>query len=398
MYPDFSYLFHKWFGTDPDNWLSLIKTFGFFLAMAFVAAGIVVHKELRRKAADGLLKGSLVRTTVGAQPTLAEAFFPGLLGFFLGYKIPYIISNLAVFKADAASIILSPSGNFLGGIIGALLIGAFWYWDRKRLVLDTPKVVESTVYPHDKTGDLIIAAAISGIIGSKLFAIVDPEIWPEFVADPVGTFFSGSGMAFFGGLIGGFLFIFWYCKRKKIAVIHIMDAAAPALILAYGVGRLGCHFSGDGDWGIVSELANKPAWMSFLPDWLYAYDYPNNVINSKGHEFLMIEGCEARYCTKLSPMVYPTSVYEFLMALVIFAILWSIRKRVQIAGGLFSIYLIFVGIERFFIERFRVNESYNSFGVDLTQAEIIALILIVLGIGFGLLVRQRHKAGKPILF
>ena len=129
------------------------------------------------------------------------------------------------------------------------------------------------------------------------------------------------------------------------------------MLIAYGIGRLGCHFSGDGDWGIVN-LATNPG---FLPDWLWAYDYPNNVIDSRQSDpvtgllntaqIAQIPECTYRYCSKLAQPVWPTSVYEFFMMMILGGTLWVIRKRVKIAGMLFFMYLILNGFERFWIEK-----------------------------------------------
>jgi len=146
-------------------------------------------------------------------------------------------------------------------------------------------------------------------------------------------------------------------------------------MLAYGIGRMGCQFSGDGDWGI-NNLAPKPEWMSFLPDWTWSYTYPNNVINAG----VPIDGCIGNYCHELMYPVYPTPLYEIIMALGLFAFLWSIRKRISAPGMLFGIYMIVNGLERFFIEKIRINTNYTIFGKEITQAEIISFALIITGI------------------
>jgi len=158
------------------------------------------------------------------------------------------------------------------------------------------------------------------------------------------------------------------------------------MILGYGIGRIGCQVSGDGDWGIVNS-APKPGWLSWAPDWLWAYDYPNNVNQVTGPSADTLGmpitdptvPCFDGYCTHLVPSVFPTPVYETLMALVIFGILWSLRKRIQVPGVIFSIYLIFNGIERFFIEKIRVNNKFDFLGMKATQAEMIAVIFILIG-------------------
>ena len=163
-----------------------------------------------------------------------------------------------------------------------------------------------------------------------------------------------------------------------------MDSIAPSLIIAYGIGRIGCHVSGDGDWGITN-LAAKPEWMSFLPDWIWAYTYPNNVINAG----IPIEGCTGRYCMELANPVFPTPLYEIAMAGIIFLILWTIRRKITTAGVLFFVYLTLNGIERFFIEKIRVNTKYDILG-GITQAEIISSLLILIGIiGCAILLKNR---------
>ena len=146
--------------------------------------------------------------------------------------------------------------------------------------------------------------------------------------------------------------------------------------------RLGCHFSGDGDWGIENTAA-KPNLMSIFPDWIWSYDYPNNVIN----EGIRIQDCMySDYCYKLATPVFPTPIYEFLLCLGIFGLLMYIRKKIKLTGFIFISYLFFNGIERFTIELIRVNETYNLFGTLITQAQIISTLFILTSfIGFGIL-------------
>ena len=133
--------------------------------------------------------------------------------------------------------------------------------------------------------------------------------------------------------------------------------------------------------------------MFFLPDWMWAYDYPNNVIDSGSSAHVTIDNCTWRYCTKLSPKVYPTSVYEFIMATGLGGFLWAIRKKVTIPGMLFCIYLIFNGLERFWIEKIRVNDEIPLLGMNPSQAEIISFLLFFTGIMGCIIVYQRSR--KP---
>jgi prolipoprotein diacylglyceryltransferase len=173
---------------------------------------------------------------------------------------------------------------------------------------------------------------------------------------------------------------------------HLSDAAAPGLILAYGIGRIGCQVSGDGDWGIANT-APKPGWLSWLPDWLWAYDYPNNVNYDANYPQYLGElndtnvlpitdpnvPCFEGYCTHLDPMVFPTPVYETMMATGIFLFLWMMRKRLAIPGLMFASYLMLNGIERFFIEKIRVNNKFDLLGIQATQAEVIAVLFFLVG-------------------
>ncbi len=221
---------------------------------------------------------------------------------------------------------------------------------RKRLV---------EVSPSHLVGTMTVLAIVSGFGGAKLFHIL--ENLDVFVADPLGMIFSKGGFTFYGGLIVGAIVIARYVKKKGLSVPKVADAIAPGLMLGYGIGRIGCHLSGDGDWGIASNIAAKPG---FLPDWLWAESYTNNILGID---------------LSAAP-VYPTSIYEFVAASLLFALLWKLRGHRHLAGWLFWTYITLNGLERFFIEKIRVNNRFDVFGITMTQAEIIAFLLMVVGI------------------
>jgi prolipoprotein diacylglyceryltransferase len=147
-------------------------------------------------------------------------------------------------------------------------------------------------------------------------------------------------------------------------------------MLAYGVGRLGCHFSGDGDWGIV----NTSEAPSYIPSWFWGYKYPHNVLG----EGVPIPDCDPdiwrKFCFELAEPVYPTPLYEFLMCMGLFVLLMLIRRRISTPGVLVSIYLMLNGIERFAIESIRVNSKYHIGTFGFTQAQLISTLLFILGI------------------
>ena len=370
MYPDLSYLFHDLFGTATDNWLSIFKTFGLMVALAVLTAAFLLKKELQRRAEIGQFQGVPAKIISNAPLSMQDYVLNAIFGFIVGFKLVYIAQNLEAMQADPGGIVISGKGSWLGGIIGAGLLTAYYFYlDAQRKKQGTREELK-TLYPHDRIMDISTVAVISGIIGAKLFTVIEQP--QAFLADPMGQLFSGDGWTIYGGLIGGFVGVYILLRRKAIPVLPVMDAVAPALIVSYGVGRMGCHLAGDGDWGIVA--APQPDWW-FLPDWLWAQDYPRNVLN-RGVE--MAE-CVGKYCSHLPEPVYPTSVYETTMAFTIGLVLWGLRKKTTPWPGLlFAIYLIFNGAERFLIEGIRVNDRHEGLG-GFTQAEFIALILLGIG-------------------
>ena len=368
MYPNLYYAFKDIFGADLPG-LKLVNTFGFFVAIAFLAAAWVLTLELKRKQQQGLFEHTEETIVIGAKASFGELFVNFLLGFIFGYKI---IGAFTVADAlnDPQSFILSSRGNLLIGLLtGALFAGLKW-WEKNRQKLDKPETRTIRIWPHDRVGDLVIFAAVFGFLGAKIFHNL--ENWNEFVKDPIGSLVSFSGLTFYGGLICAGIAIIYYAKAKKIKVIHLADAMAPALMLAYAIGRIGCQVSGDGDWGIPNI---RPKPFSWLPDWMWAYRYPHNVIS----EGVPIRGCVGQYCNQLGIPVYPTPLYEVMMCFVLFLVLWFIRKRIRLAGQISGLYLIFNGMERFFIEHIRVNTKYEFLPFKPTQAEIISLLLVAAG-------------------
>ena len=276
MFPNLSYLFAKLFGTPVDNFFSIFQTFGVFLTLAFLASAYVLFLEFKRKEQEGSLKGMKEKEIIGEGPQLSSILTNVVLGFVLGAKLAYILMHFPEFKDNAASVVLSMKGSFIWGLLGAIIMGGFKYWEDSKSKLTKPLQREKMVYPHQRIGDITILAAITGLLGARLFSIL--ENFGDFIKDPIGQLFSGSGLTIYGGLILAFVSVYYYVYKKGMKPIHVMDAAAPALIIGYAVGRLGCHLSGDGDWGLPNTM-EKPAWFIF-PEWLWAFDYPHNVIDS----------------------------------------------------------------------------------------------------------------------
>lgn len=213
------------------------------------------------------------------------------------------------------------------------------------------------VSPSVLAGTLAVLAAVAGVFGAKLFTILGAP--SAFLLDPAGMLFSTGALTFYGGLIVATGVIVWYIRQQGLNVLPVLDAVAPGVMLGYGIGRIGCHLAGDGDWGIAANMAAKP---DVLPTWLWAETYPNAIAGPPAQP------------------VYPTPIYEFLAALLLCGVLWGVRRHSHRAGWLFSLYLVFNGVERFLIEKIRVTQEYDLFGVAATQAEIISVLLFGLGL------------------
>lgn len=384
MYPSLGDLVKDLFGVN-ISFLYIFQMFGLMMAISFLAAAWLLSKELKRKEKQKLFSPVVRKYLVGAPASAFELIVNGLIGFILGFKVVGIFLGLESFIYNPQHFIFSWQGNWLGGVAVAAVFVYLRYAEKQKKKLPEPKWETVTLYPHQLVGDITIYAAIAGLIGAKIFDNL--EHIDTFLQDPVGSLLSFSGLTFYGGLIVGTIAVIIYCRRNNFSVIHFSDAAAPSLILAYAIGRIGCQVAGDGDWGI-ENTSPKPAWLRFMPDWFWSYTYPHNV-NGEG---VPIPGCVGRHCMELPVPVYPTPVYETLMCLLIFFFLWSIRKRLKVPGMLLSVYLVLNGIERFLIEQIRVNARYHFFGISPTQAEIIALAMIVTGIGLAVYFSRRNKS------
>jgi phosphatidylglycerol:prolipoprotein diacylglycerol transferase len=206
--------------------------------------------------------------------------------------------------------------------------------------------------PGDWAYEGVFAALAGGLIGARLYWLVENiDSSDGFFS----TLFSGSGLTWYGGAIGGALGVILWAKWRDYLNLKLADVAAPALAAGYAIGRIGCQLSGDGDYG-------KP-W-----DGPWAMGYPDGVVP-----------------TPPGVTVHPTPVYETLVMGFGAFILWRLRDRFRF-GILFAIYLVYAGTERFLVEFLRTNETGL---LGLTEAQFLSLAMIVAGLTWILAVYRR---------
>jgi phosphatidylglycerol:prolipoprotein diacylglycerol transferase len=219
--------------------------------------------------------------------------------------------------------------------------------------------------PPDWAYEMTFAALFGGLVGSRAYYIV--QNYDQIKGDVIGSVFSGSGLVWYGGLLGGTVAVVLWARWRGLLGVALLDLAAPALALGYAIGRIGCQVSGDGDYG-------RP-W-----DGPWAMAYPHGTVPT-------------------DTPVHPTPIYETLaMGLAAWA-LWRARDALR-PGALFAVYLVLAGAERFLVEFVRRNEVV---GLGLTAPQFESLGLLVAGLVWlavlarrGGLRRQGAPAGRPI--
>ena len=216
-------------------------------------------------------------------------------------------------------------------------------------------------YNPELASTLIFAAAIGGLLGARVLFLF--EEWESFVRSPWDFIFSGAGFTWYGGMLGGALAVTWVVRRKGIPWLKAADISAPALAIAYGIGRIGCHVAGDGDWGTVTDVPWGVEYTRAIIGWVHPYTgmpYPPGT------------------------RVHPTPIYEFIESVVVFGILWTLRKKEHQDGTMFWLYLVLSGLARFIVEFWRVNPAI---GWGMTEAQWFSLIFVALGLWQTLRVR-----------
>ncbi|MDZ7268887.1 MAG: prolipoprotein diacylglyceryl transferase [candidate division KSB1 bacterium] len=232
--------------------------------------------------------------------------------------------------------------------------------------------------PKDDAGLLVLAAFLGGMIGAKLYFLIEhPYLLKE---DFWGNVFSGAGLVWYGGFLGGLVAGVALSWRRKLPVLQVADLFAPVLALGQAFGRMGCFLSGDGDYGPPSDLP-------------WAMRFSNGVVPTRNNPELQNLYAQMHPGAPIPAdiAVHPTMLYDLLILLVSFAILWRLRRRPWPSGRHFALYLVLIGSGRFFTEFWRMTPKHH-FGL-LSDAQLISLLLILAGVVV-LLVRRGQPAFK----
>jgi phosphatidylglycerol:prolipoprotein diacylglycerol transferase len=206
-------------------------------------------------------------------------------------------------------------------------------------------------------GDMIFGAVVGGLLGAKLYFVVVLGHWDSL--------FARGGFVFWGGLIGGTVGVLLIAWRKRVPLWRVAEVGAPAVAAAYAIGRTGCWAVGD-DYG---HPWNGPLAVQF------PQGAPASTAGIMAREFNVTLPPGTDPNTVLA--VHPTQLYEVTLALIMFGVLWRLRRHQHAEGWLIGVYLVLAGIERFIIEFFRAKDDVLSIGI--TSAQLIAIFAVLGG-------------------
>jgi phosphatidylglycerol---prolipoprotein diacylglyceryl transferase len=212
--------------------------------------------------------------------------------------------------------------------------------------------------PVDWAYELIFAGLAGGLIGSRADYVI--QNWDKVSDDLLGNIFSGTGLVWFGGLVGGAAGVLLWARWRGFLGLVLLDLCAPALALGYAIGRIGCQLSGDGDYGTASDLP-------------WAMAYPDGTVPT-------------------TEEVHPTPVYETLAMGFVALGLWQLRDRFR-PGVLFALYLVLAGAERLLVELIRRNDSVVA---GLTLPQLVSVGMIAAGSVWLLRVRDLRREAPAV--
>jgi phosphatidylglycerol:prolipoprotein diacylglycerol transferase len=250
--------------------------------------------------------------------------------------------------------VLIDLGGFTISTFGLMMVAGFVVgW-----VLLSREFARKGIPPEDAQGAILVAAA-GGVIGAKLYYLLDH--WQELTADFFGMVTSRGGLTWYGGFILATLLLMLFARSRRIPVLPALDAMAPALTMGYAIGRVGCLLVGD-DYGKPADVP----WAVAFPEGAPPIDVP----------------------------VHPTQVYETVASTLIFAFLWSLRTRPAPDGALVFCWFVLAGLERFAIEFLRVNPPVL---LGLTQAQLLSVGMLLVGtVGLAIVYTNTRRKPQPL--
>ena len=266
------------------------------------------------------------------------------------YPVIFDFGQISIFGREISIVI-----NSYGFMLMTAFYSCYFVLNRemKRLKLD-----------ENIASDIIVWAAIGGIGGAKLYYLI--ENFDRVLMDPKGMIFSGAGLVFLGGLIGGTMGVSYVFRKNSMEWFQSADIVAPLLALGYSLGRIGCLLVGD-DYGLPTDLPWGISFPNGLPPTTYS-------VFQSYYPWVDLSGFQPGILK-----VHPTQIYESVIGFLIFLYLYKKRLTNKVAGSLFFKYLMFAGIERFFIEFIRMNPKYLF---NLSGAQLISLGMISISIWF----------------
>lgn len=218
----------------------------------------------------------------------------------------------------------------------------------------------------EKAWDMVFMAVIGGILGAKIYYML--LNYDQLIADPKRLILARGGLVWYGGFILASILVLWEVRRSKMPMARVVDASAPALALAYAVGRIGCFLVGD-DWGRPTD-----SWVGIA----FPQGSPPTRVDIIERDFgIVVDPALIEKYGQIVP-VHPTQLYEVGLSTLIFFLLWRLRRRDRTPGWLFMLWLALAGLERFAVEFFRAKDD-RFFGV-LTLAQIISLGVVAVGV------------------
>jgi len=378
MFPTVSTIINYFFGTD-FSWP--IPTFGFFVALAFVFSYFTFANGFSWKEKLGVFAEIKLSKTSRRNTFQWEIILYALTGFIVGFKGIGALLASETFPNSPFSWLFSMQGNWITGIIFALLFICYYVYFYRKEPLVHERRGDQSISAKQLLPSFVLWAAISGFLGAKLLHVF--EDYEQFKIYGIGNLLHSTGLTFWGGLIFGGASYFYLGIKRGLNWKHLADIGSLGMLVAYGVGRMGCHLSGDGDWGIVNTIEKPVEWW---PDWAWSFRFPHNTLGLGNY----IPGCDGPFCYVLPEGVFPTSLYESIGILAVFLILFSFRNKWNIPGLIFTIYLYVISLERFFIEFIRVNYKFKVLGFYLSEAQLISLFLFLIAIWMSVFIVTRR--------